>query len=408
MKFIFNFAAPLSLRGILFWIHLLTGTVAGAVIFVMSVTGVLLMYEKQLVAWADAAPRARAAAGAPRLSPATLLERVRGARPGALPRAVSVSSAPDAPVTVTLEERGVMFVDPYDGRIVGEGSDRARAFFQGVTDWHRWLGAQGDARPLGRAITGASNLGFLFLVLTGAVLWWPRERTPRGFAAVSVFRRGLQGRARDFNWHSVTGVWLVVPLALIVASAVFISYPSAGDLLHRALGEAPPARGRPGGGRTPARGTTGEVSVAGLDRMWERASSQVAGWQTIAFRLPAGEGPVTFSIDTGRGAVRPDRRAQLVLDRAGNIERFEPYSSQSPARRVRGWLRFIHTGEAFGLVGQTIAGLASAGGVLLVWTGLALACRRFAAWRKRTARRAAAAAEPARTRIETALQGDPR
>jgi uncharacterized iron-regulated membrane protein len=35
-------------------------------------------------------------------------------------------------------------------------------------------------------------------------------------------------------------------------------------------------------------------------------------------------------------------------------------------------------------LGQTIAGLASLGGVVLVWTGLALTWRRFRAWRARS------------------------
>ncbi len=43
------------------------------------------------------------------------------------------------------------------------------------------------------------------------------------------------------------------------------------------------------------------------------------------------------------------------------------------------------TGEAFGLLGQTIAGLVSAGGCVLVYTGLALSWRRFFAWRRRLA-----------------------
>ena len=37
---------------------------------------------------------------------------------------------------------------------------------------------------------------------------------------------------------------------------------------------------------------------------------------------------------------------------------------------VVGWLRFIHTGEAFGLAGHAIAGLASFGAVMLAWTGI--------------------------------------
>ena len=37
-----------------------------------------------------------------------------------------------------------------------------------------------------------------------------------------------------------------------------------------------------------------------------------------------------------------------------------------------------------GWIGQTIAGVASFAGVMLVWTGLMLSWRRFVAWRART------------------------
>ena len=43
-------------------------------------------------------------------------------------------------------------------------------------------------------------------------------------------------------------------------------------------------------------------------------------------------------------------------------------------------MRFAHTGEVLGLTGQTVAGLVSAGAVVMVWTGLALSWRRFRAW----------------------------
>jgi hypothetical protein len=38
-----------------------------------------------------------------------------------------------------------------------------------------------------------------------------------------------------------------------------------------------------------------------------------------------------------------------------------------------------------GVVGQTIAGIVTLGSVFLVWTGIALALRRFTAWRARSA-----------------------
>jgi uncharacterized iron-regulated membrane protein len=84
-----------------------------------------------------------------------------------------------------------------------------------------------------------------------------------------------------------------------------------------------------------------------------------------------------FSMDRSPGG-QPAKRSTLVIDR----QRCEVLSHARAAdeelgRRARSWLRFAHTGEAYGVVGQTIAGLASLGAVLLVGTGLALACRRL-------------------------------
>jgi len=43
----------MTLRRPLFWIHLTAGSVAGLVILVMSVTGVLLACRRQVLSWAD-------------------------------------------------------------------------------------------------------------------------------------------------------------------------------------------------------------------------------------------------------------------------------------------------------------------------------------------------------------------
>ena len=63
---------------------------------------------------------------------------------------------------------------------------------------------------------------------------------------------------------------------------------------------------------------------------------------------------------------------------------------------MRSILRFAHTGEVLGIFGQTVAGIVSLGGALLVYTGLSLALCRLLAWlagRRREAG-AVAAAEP--------------
>ncbi|MGW8369240.1 MAG: PepSY domain-containing protein, partial [Gammaproteobacteria bacterium] len=62
---------------------------------------------------------------------------------------------------------------------------------------------------------------------------------------------------------------------------------------------------------------------------------------------------------------------------SGEVASWQPFESQSPGRRARSWVRFLHTGEALGIVGQTIAGLVSLTTLVMVWTGLALAYRRL-------------------------------
>ena len=401
-------------RAVLFWAHLVTGAVAGVVILIMSVTGVVLTYEKQMLVWADRrqfAPAPPTAAGR-MLPPATLLTAGSAATAGAAPTGLTMRSDPSAPATVTFEGGRSLLVDPQTAASLGEPSPRLRAFFRSTTNWHRWLALEGTSRGTGRAITGAANLGFLFVVLSGVYLWCPRVWTRLQFTQVLWFRGGLSPKARDFNWHNVIGSWSAVPLAIVVAGAVPISYSWAGNLVYRIAGEAPPASppqaaraGGPGGaggpgasgrsggagrerGREAGRNEPWAVDVSGLDAAWAAAQRQVPAWRSMSVRLGGSPtSPLVISLDEGYGG-QPQLRRTLTIDRvSGAVVKAETFDDLGPGRRARSWLRFAHTGEYYGLTGQTIAGLVSAGGAVLVYTGIALALRRLWAWRRRLAQR---------------------
>jgi len=369
-----------KLRKIIFWCHLPVGVAAGVVILIMCVTGVLLSYEKQITSWADTRGYRAAPLGSEihHLPVETLITKAREAR-GATPTAITLKSDPLAPAEIAFGRETTIFVNPYTGAILGEGSQKTRNFFRVVNDWHRWLGAKGDNRNVARAITGASNLGFLFLVASGFYLWWPRTWNRKAVRNVTWFRRGLPSKARDFNWHNTIGFWSAVPLFIVVLSAVMISYTWAGNLVYRIAGETPPV---------PRANQPAPASNApqtdNLNAAWTRAEQQVSDWQTISMQLPtAAAAPLTFNIDSGNGG-QPQKRAQLVLDRAtNNVVRWEAFSTYTRGRQWRSILRFAHTGEVIGVVGQTIAALVSAGGAVLVVTGLALAIRRLLGWRAR-------------------------
>ena len=398
------------IRTVFFWIHLTAGLLAGAIVLVMSATGVLLAFEKQLVYYADT--RNIGLTLPPDATPLpidTLLARVRSTGLVTEPSGVTVRRDAAAPVMLAIGQGAVAYADPYTGRLLGRGDAGARAFFRGVNDWHRWLAASGDYRAAGRAITGAANLAFLFLVLSGAYLWIPRTWAWRAVKQVVWFRGGLAGRARDFNWHNTIGAWSAVPLAIVVASGVVMSYPWANNLVYRIAGEAPPAaRGGGGGGparvegpraeggRVEGRGerTATADAPASLDAAWTTALGHRPAWRAITLRLPVMPAPtLAFTIDDG-GPGQPQYRGTLIVDRTpGAVVRWDGFESGTRGRQLRTLLRFAHTGEVLGLPGQFVAGLVSLGAVVLVYTGFALACRRFAAWlarRRRPADRATA------------------
>jgi uncharacterized iron-regulated membrane protein len=377
-----------SFRSILFWMHLACGAAAGVVILIMCVTGVALTYEKQMLEWADRrAWTAPSQAGARPLPPETLLAKVIEAQSGAAPTGLTLRSDATAPATVILEGNKAVLVDPYTGAILGEPPSAMRSFFRTMTTWHRYLALEGASRATGRAITGASNFIFLFIVLSGMYLWLPRVWKWIQFKNVLWFRSGLAPKARDFNWHNVIGIWSAIPLAIVVLGAMPISYPWASNLVYRIVGETPPAPPAATAARPAERREPGERREAaayltdGLDASWSTAQQQIPAWRTMTTRLAtSAKAPIVLTVDEGYGG-QPQKRTTLTVDRGtATIAKAESFENLSAGRRLRSWLRFAHTGEIYGVTGQTIAGLASAGGAVLVYTGLALALRRLAAW----------------------------
>jgi uncharacterized iron-regulated membrane protein len=384
---------PAVFRSILFWSHLVAGLAAGVIVLIMSVTGVALTYQRQMQYWADAgAYRMPPPSDAtPLLPPSELVARLRQTDPALTPVSFAWRRDPVEPVAAAVTGK-TLYLNPYTGDIHGEARGaRTRAFFSSMVGWHRWLAMEGDRRATGRGITGAANLLFLFLVLSGIYLWVPRIWRWIQFKQVLWFRGGLPSKARDFNWHNVIGIWTAIPLAIVVYSGVVISYSWAGNMVYRVMGEAPPApAARAATATTPARAATPAAPTT-LDGYFTRALSQDADWNILTLRWPASAtAPVVATIDRGDGG-QPQLRGTLTFDQATGDARWEPFANQTAGRQARSWLRFLHTGEALGLTGQTIAGLVSAGAVVLVYTGFALAFRRF--FRRRASTAVASQAE---------------
>ncbi|MBL9215784.1 MAG: PepSY domain-containing protein [Opitutaceae bacterium] len=419
-----------TFRQILFWAHLGAGLVAGLSIGIMCFTGAALAFEQELVAWSERDVRrvAPPAPDAPRLPLEELQRRVREAKPDARPTGITVSADPRAAVAFTFGRDHALYADPYTGEVRAPAApNRVHDFMHVMEDWHRVLALGGDRRPLGKAINGACNLAFLGLAVTGLYLWWPRSLSWRSVRAVAVLNWRLAGKARDFNWHNAIGLWSAPILIVLTITAVPISYRWGGNLIFKLTGETPPAAGQQG----PAALAAPPVEVpqpapgtrpVGYDMLLATVQQQAPRWETISFRLggfggrgagrPAGgaaagqSNPAAAAPDTAaagerrpRGHSTPGGRSALTAITltvkepgawprtatttyslnpfTAEVLKTEAFADLSVARQIRSWTRFLHTGQALGWVGQLVAGLACLGGCVLVYTGFALAWRRF-------------------------------
>jgi uncharacterized iron-regulated membrane protein len=372
-----------AVRKLLFWVHLSVGCVAGVVILAMSVTGAILAFERQIKAHIDApAVLSDQPDTSQRLSLDSVLTIYQGNGQG-IPSELVLHNQAGAPIEARYGRSSTLFLNPWTAEIIGQPSEGAAYFFDTVEQIHRSLGF-GMQSSFGRGATGAANVAFLFLLLSGAYLWLPRIFTLQSIKNRLLFRGGLRGKARERNWHDVIGAWTVVPLFFLVLTGVIMSYPWASNLLFKLTGTQPPAGGHRRGPRRhndqAGKEPPGPVSYYALDEAVLMAEKQVPGWKSITIEVPdPRDRTIDISADTSMGG-QPEQVTQLTVDRtSGALRTIKRFSDNNAGDKLRAWSRFLHTGEEFGLLGQTVAMLACMGGTMLVWTGISMAIRRGAA-----------------------------
>jgi uncharacterized iron-regulated membrane protein len=155
----------MKIKRVFFWAHLCCAIAAATFILIMSVTGVLLAYEHQLVAHAEQRNHVAVAPATVPLAAERLAEFARAAAPRAAGATLRFAAEATAPVAVQLGREGTLLLNPYTGALIEDAAAGTRNFLRLMEDWHRTLDFA--TRDTGRAITGASNLVFLFLVLSG-------------------------------------------------------------------------------------------------------------------------------------------------------------------------------------------------------------------------------------------------
>jgi len=362
------------IRKTLFWAHLAVGIITGIVVLILCVTGAILAFEKQIEDWAERDPRATPPAGATELlSPDVLIANARRVETD---KAVNIEwlGDPQMPVRIRYAKQPFVMVNGWSGEVIGRGAVSLRGFFRWITQLH--VGLVG--KVTGHWIVDVSNACFVFLAISGLYLWWPRQFRWKALRNSIAMRFDVRGKARDWNWHNALGFWFLLPLLLIAASGLVLSFKPVDQWWRSFASRHVLAASLPASLPTAAFPTVGKP-LAWNDLM-SIAQTCHPGWYAIMFTNPAPldrQRTVSLIINLGLPAERTKSHT-LVLDKtSGRIIKSNDWANDDPGIRARAIARCGHTGEILGFWGQALALLACLAGIVLAYTGFALSWRRF-------------------------------
>ncbi|MBQ5888272.1 MAG: PepSY domain-containing protein [Bacteroidaceae bacterium] len=198
-------------------LHLWVSVPFGVVITITCFTGALLMFEDEVTALCRDDVASVTPSGEP-LPLDVLVERVDTALPTDVDVTgfvVSDSSDEAYKVNLSKPKRSAVYVNQYTGEITGR--DERLPFFQTVFRLHRWLmdSKPGDGKVFwGKMIVGTSTLAFVVILITGLVIWWPRNRKMLKNRLHIVVKKG-----KNRFWHDlhVAGGFYAMLLLLVMA-----------------------------------------------------------------------------------------------------------------------------------------------------------------------------------------------
>ena len=211
------------LRKAIFQVHLWSGIGIGVYVFLISISGSIIVFRNELYNVFTARPVIVAAAG-PRLTEDELRARAEKTYPGYyISQFFEKKKSPREAVEIWMEQTGgsgkaQRLFDPFTGEDLGNSIPAGIRIVSWMTDLHLNL-LNGD---MGRNVNAAGAVLWSALALTGCIVWWP---------GIQNWRRSLTLRRkvgwRRFNWdlHSAMGFWTFLFVLMWGVTGIYAALP---------------------------------------------------------------------------------------------------------------------------------------------------------------------------------------
>jgi uncharacterized iron-regulated membrane protein len=209
----------------------MVGVSVGSVIVFLAITGCVMSFQHQIIGWSERGLHSNLSLGATCLEPSQILTQASAAEHAVPTTWVSYADR-HTPTQIEFAKGELLLVDSCSGRVLDAQAGRLRGFFDQVHDLHRYVAFVGTKHEDLRAIKNAAVLAFLFLLVSGVILWFPLKWTRKRARTAFIPRWKGVSRASEWSLHTVFGFWLFVPLVCIVLTGLVMGYGWANALLY--------------------------------------------------------------------------------------------------------------------------------------------------------------------------------
>lgn len=365
-------------------LHLWLGLASGLIVFISSITGCLYVFEEEIQALVYRKQLFVEPQKRPILRVGQVAELVRKDLLNATVQRVSRRHQPDRSYQVMLKDKRLVSVNPYTGALLGVRTMK-NDFFAIDREIHTSL----LLGKTGSTIIGISALTYLFMMVSGLVLWWPQ--TKRMIRQKFTVKWEARWPKINYDWHSVGGFYAMWLLLIIPATGLLWSFDWWENGLYALTGSVKD-RAKVQSVYQPS------IEPAPVDRAYA---------QVLALEPNAYESSVTFpgdSVGAVRVQVRYDKGA---FYRKNTVYQFDQYTGAvlkgkryqdlSRGDVARAAAYDVHTGGWLGLPGKVLAFLISLFSAslpvsgFLIWRNKQKVARKMAAKpiRRQTAERTA-------------------
>ena len=395
-------------------IHLWLSVPFGLIITLVCFSGAILVFENEVNEWFRHDLYYVETVKESPLPMDKLLEKVATTLPDSVSvTGVSISSDPGRAYQVSLSKprRASLYVDQYTGEVKGK-SERS-GFFMFMFRMHRWLldsmNPGNEGIFWGKMIVGVSTLLFVFVLISGIVIWWPRTRKALKNSLKITATKGW--RRFWYDLHVAGGMYALIFLLAMALTGLTWSFPWYRTAFYKVFGvevQQRAAQGHEQKSDAQKRDTKlaahREKKREGNEvRKGERSgrpennhsdmysvTSPFVYWQEIYDKLRR-QNPEykQISISSGTASVSFNRFGnQRASDRYsfntdnGEFTETSLYQHQDKSGKIRGWIYSVHVGNWGGMFTRILTFIAALLGAALPLTGYYLWIKRLIKVRK--------------------------